>query len=38
VWGYEFFGDDADDELAHARAASKIDSLVAYLRSIQRGD
>lgn len=36
VWGYEFFGDDADDEVAHRRATDKIDQLVAYLRSIQR--
>jgi mono/diheme cytochrome c family protein len=36
VWGYEFFGDDADDEVAHRRATEKVDRLVAYLRSIQR--
>ncbi len=36
IWGYEFFGDDADDEVAHRRATDKIDRLVAYLRSIQR--
>jgi mono/diheme cytochrome c family protein len=36
VWGYEFFGDDADDEIAHRRASGKIDRLVEYLRSIQR--
>jgi mono/diheme cytochrome c family protein len=36
VWGYEFFGDETDDETAHARAVGKIDSLVEYLRSIQR--
>jgi len=36
VWGYEFFGDDADDEVAHRRATERIDRLVAYLRSIQR--
>lgn len=36
VWGYEFFGDDADDEAAHRRATEKVDRLVAYLRSIQR--
>jgi mono/diheme cytochrome c family protein len=36
VWGYEFFGDDADDEVAHARATTKVDQVVAYLRSIQR--
>jgi mono/diheme cytochrome c family protein len=38
VWGYEFFGDDADDEVAHRQATDKIDRLVAYLRSIQRTD
>lgn len=38
VWGYEFFGDDADDEVAHRRATDKVDRLVAYLRSIQRTD
>jgi mono/diheme cytochrome c family protein len=36
VWGYEFFGDDPDDEAAHARATHKIDRVVGYLRSIQR--
>jgi mono/diheme cytochrome c family protein len=36
VWGYEFFGYDADDEVAHRRATEKVDRLVAYLRSIQR--
>lgn len=38
VWGYEFFGDDADDEVAHRRATDKVDRLVAYLRTIQRTD
>jgi mono/diheme cytochrome c family protein len=36
VWGYEFFGDDADDEAAHRRAVEKVDRLVGYLRTIQR--
>jgi hypothetical protein len=36
VWGYEFFGEDADDEAAHRQATDKVDRLVAYLRSIQR--
>lgn len=36
VWGYEFFGSDPDDEVAHREAARKIDQLVAFLRSIQR--
>jgi mono/diheme cytochrome c family protein len=38
VWGYEFFGDDEDDEVAHRRATETVDRLVAYLRSIQRAD
>ena len=38
VWGYEFFGDDPDDEVAHRQATEKIDRLVAWLRSIQRAD
>jgi mono/diheme cytochrome c family protein len=38
VWGYEFFGTDADDEVAHRQAEQKVDSLVSYLRSIQRTD
>jgi mono/diheme cytochrome c family protein len=36
VWGYEYFGDDPDDQVAHARATEKIERLVSYLRSIQR--
>jgi mono/diheme cytochrome c family protein len=36
IWGYEFFGNDADDESAHRAATQKVDRLVAYLRSIQR--
>ena len=38
VWGYEFFGDEEDDEVAHRQAEQKVDQLVSYLRSIQRGD
>jgi hypothetical protein len=38
VWGYEFFGDDPDDEVAHRQAEQKVDLLVSYLRSIQRKD
>lgn len=38
VWGYEFFGADADDEVAHRQAEQKVDQLVRYLRSIQRKD
>lgn len=36
VWGYEFFGEDADDAVAHREATEKIDRLVRYLQSIQR--
>ncbi len=36
VWGYEFFGDDPDDEVAHRRAIEKIERVMSYLRSIQR--
>ncbi len=36
VWGYEFFGQQADDERAHAEATEKVDALVNYLRKLQR--
>jgi len=36
LWGYEFFGGDGDDETEHREASKKIDSLVAYLASLQR--
>jgi mono/diheme cytochrome c family protein len=36
VWGYEFFGDDPDDEVAHRQAEEKVDALVSYLRTLQR--
>jgi mono/diheme cytochrome c family protein len=36
VWGYEFFGDEPDDEAAHREASEKIELLVEFLRSIQR--
>jgi len=36
VWGYEFFGDDPDDEVAHRRATQKIEHVLAYLQSVQR--
>ena len=38
VWGYEFFGDDPDDEVAHRQATELVRRLVEYLRSIQRGE
>jgi len=36
VWGYEFFGNDPDDEVAHRQATEKIERLVRFLQSIQR--
>jgi mono/diheme cytochrome c family protein len=36
VWGYELFGEDADDEAAHRAATEKIDSVVRFLHSVQR--
>lgn len=38
VWGYEFFGEGADDEAAHRMATAKVESLVQFLSSIQRAD
>lgn len=35
IWGYEFFGDDADDRVAHDRSVHQVKRLVQYLRSIQ---
>ena len=36
LWGYEFFGDEGDDEAGHREAGKKIESLVAYLAALQR--
>ena len=36
VWGYEFFGDDSDDEAAHREATEKIEQVMRFLQSIQR--
>jgi hypothetical protein len=36
VWGYEFFGEGADDEVAHRKATEKVESLVQFLSAIQR--
>jgi len=36
IWGYEFFGNDSDDERAHGRASTRVDSLVAFLKSRQQ--
>ena len=38
VWGYEFFGEGADDEAAHRKATEKVESLVQFLHSIQRAN
>jgi mono/diheme cytochrome c family protein len=36
VWGYEFFGPQADDRVAHEQATVRVERLVAYLASLQR--
>ena len=36
IWGYEFFGEEPDDELAHREATEKVDFLVRFLESVQR--
>jgi len=38
VWGYEFYGEDLDDEAAHRQSEQKVERLVNYLRSLQRTD
>ena len=35
VWGFEFYGTDADDSAAHRQATETITRLVEYLRTIQ---
>jgi len=35
IWGYEFFGPEADDAKAHLTASQKVDRLVHYLRVLQ---
>jgi hypothetical protein len=35
IWGYDLYGDEADDAQAHQRATARVNSLVAYLRSVQ---
>jgi hypothetical protein len=37
IWGYEFFGAEADEAVAHRDATEKVDRLVTYLRTIQQG-
>jgi mono/diheme cytochrome c family protein len=36
VWGYEFFGQQSDDERAHGEATEKVKALVNYLRKLQK--
>jgi hypothetical protein len=36
VWGYEFYGDQPDDEDAHKEASRTIERLVKHVRSMQR--
>lgn len=36
IWGYEFFGNDSDDERAHGRSSARVDGLVAFLKSRQQ--
>lgn len=36
VWGYEFFGQQGDDERAHGEATEKVKALVSYVRKLQR--
>jgi mono/diheme cytochrome c family protein len=38
AWGYEFYGDEAEDQQAHQRASDRVNSLVTYLERIQRSD
>jgi mono/diheme cytochrome c family protein len=35
VWGYEFFGPQSDDRLAHQQATERVERLVAYLGTLQ---
>ena len=36
VWGYEFYGNQDDDEEAHEQATKTIERLVKHVRSLQR--
>jgi hypothetical protein len=36
IWGYEFFGNDSDDERAHGRASLRVESIVAFLKTRQQ--
>jgi len=38
VWGYEFFGPQSDDRLAHLQATERVERLVSYLGTLQRTD
>jgi mono/diheme cytochrome c family protein len=35
VWGYEFFGPQSDDRLAHQQATERVERLVGYLGTLQ---
>jgi hypothetical protein len=36
VWGYEFFGPQSDDRMAHQQATERVARLVSYLGTLQR--
>jgi mono/diheme cytochrome c family protein len=36
VWGYEFFGPQGDDRLAHQQATERVERLVSYVGTLQR--
>jgi mono/diheme cytochrome c family protein len=36
VWGYEFFGQQGDDRLAHQQATERVERLVSYVGTLQR--
>ena len=38
VWSYEFFDAEQEDQAAHQDAINKVEHLVKYLQSLQRGD
>lgn len=36
IWGYEFFGNDSDDERAHGQTSTRVNDIVAFLKSQQQ--
>lgn len=36
VWGYDFYGNDSEDEKAHRQASDRVSRLVGYLETVQR--